>query len=420
MNRFALIPSILFGLHSIICCVSLVVVGIVHRYFPHMPWFDWAHAAAPGLIASAFSGLAWLLFRRAAFSFGYFIGFYFFTVVLGYLWLGGFSQFDYDYPAAAASAFAAGVMFLVPALLLKFRLRHRAVLAPAVFYGGLLGIVALALGVVVVGARYNFRFVAIADIYQFRDAIAFPAWLGYALGILSTSLVPFAFAAFVERRQYGLAGLSLAALLALYPVTLSKLALFAPFWLAFLWLLSTRFEARVTVLLSLLLPIAAGLLSLLVAAPDRLFSVVNFRMVAIPSMSLDVYTNFFAHHPLTHFCQIRMLKPLMECPYAEPLGAVMQDTYHSGSWNAFLFATEGVASVGLLFAPLVALAAGLLVALANAAAAGLPARFVILSSGILVQTLINVPFTTAMLTHGAALLVVLWHVTPRAMLQPKR
>jgi hypothetical protein len=79
-----------------------------------------------------------------------------------------------------------------------------------------------------------------------------------------------------------------------------------------------------------------------------------------------------------------------------------------------------VASVGLLFAPLVALVAGLLVALANAMSDGLPPRFVILSSGILVQTLINVPFTTAMLTHGAGLLVLLWYVTPKQMLHRPR
>jgi hypothetical protein len=119
---------------------------------------------------------------------------------------------------------------------------------------------------------------------------------------MSTSLIPFAFACFVERRQYLLAGVCLVLLLALYPVTLSKVVLFAPLWLMFLLILSIRFEARVAVILSLLLPIGAGLLSL--PASTALFSVVNFRMIAIPSMSLDIYNNFFAHHPLTHFCQI--------------------------------------------------------------------------------------------------------------------
>jgi hypothetical protein len=406
----------LFFLHALACCLSLVAVGIVHQYFPHMPWFSWDHATGAVAVVGSFSILAFLLFQRAAFSFGYFIGFYFFTIVLGYLWLGWFSQFDYDY--GAASAFVACLAFLVPALLLKISVRRVAVLSPTVFEIGLIGIPVAALTVVAIGSFYNFRLVEVGAIYQYRDAIQFPRWLGYVFGIMTTSLIPFAFACFVERRQYLLAGACLVLLLALYPVTLSKVVLFAPFWLMFLLILSIRFEGRVAVILSLLLPLWAGLLSL--PASTALFSLVNFRMIGIPSMALDIYSNFFAHHPLTHFCQISLLKPLMDCPYSEPLGAVMQEAYRSGSWNAFLFATEGVASVGLLFAPLVAFVAGLLVALANAMSDGLPPRFVILSSGILVQTLINVPFTTAMLTHGAGLLVLLWYVTPTEMLQPAR
>jgi hypothetical protein len=395
------------------------MVGAVHQYFPHMPWFHWNQAAGAVAVTFTFSGLAFLLFRRAAFSFGYFIGFYFFTVVLGFLWLGRFSQFDYEYGTAAASAFVACLAFLVPALLLKIPVRQGAVLSPVAFDLGLIGILGVAFAVVVTGSLYHFRFVEVGDIYQYRDAIQYPRWLGYAFGIMSTTLLPFAFACFVERRQYLLAVVCLVLLLALYPVTLSKVVLFAPLWLMFLTVLSIRFEARAAVILSLLLPIGAGLLSL--PASTALFSLANFRMIAIPSMSLDIYSNFFAHHPLTHFCQISLLKPLMDCPYSEPLGAVMQQAYRSGSWNAFLFATEGVASVGLLFAPLVALVAGLLVALANAMSDGLPPRFVILSSGILVQTLINVPFTTAILTHGAGLLVLLWLVTPKESLhQPAR
>jgi hypothetical protein len=407
---------VLLALHVVACCVSLSVVGVVHRYFPHMPWFGWEQA--PGALAAtgAFSVVSFLLFRHAAFSFGYFIGFYFFTIILGYLWLGRFSQFDYAYESAAASAFAAGIAFLVPALLLKVPLRRGAVLSPVAFNAMLMGIPVAAVAVVAVGSFYHFRLIEVGAIYQFRDAIQFPLWLSYALGIMSTSVIPFAFACFVERRQYWRAGTCLVLLLALYPVTLSKVVLFAPLWLMFLLVLSSRFEARAAVIVSLLLPIGAGLLSSL--ATNAVFNVVNFRMIAIPSMSLDIYNSFFSHHPLTHFCQVSMLKPLMDCPYSESLGAVMQQTYHSGSWNAFLFATEGVASVGLLLAPLVALVAGLLVALANTASASLPSRFIILSSGILVHTLINVPFTTAMLTHGAGLLVLLWYVTPKEMLQP--
>ena len=34
-------------------------------------------------------------------------------------------------------------------------------------------------------------------------------------------------------------------------------------------------------------------------------------MIAIPSVAMDVYNDFFSKHELTHFCQIWLLKPVM-------------------------------------------------------------------------------------------------------------
>jgi hypothetical protein len=109
----------------------------------------------------------------------------------------------------------------------------------------------------------------------------------------------------------------------------------------------------------------------------------------------------------------------MQCPYQEPLAVVMQNTYGLGNLNASLFATEGVASVGLYLAPLAALAAGLVLALGNRASAGLPPRFVLMSAGVLPHILLNVPLSVAMLTHGTAILFLLWYVTPRSLFEPK-
>jgi hypothetical protein len=54
-----------------------------------------------------------------------------------------------------------------------------------------------------------------------------------------------------------------------------------------------------------------------------------------------------------------------------------------------------------------------LISTANSLSSHLPPRFVILSSSVLVQAFINVPFTTALLTHGGVLLLLLWYVTPK-------
>jgi hypothetical protein len=149
------------------------------------------------------------------------------------------------------------------------------------------------------------------------------------------------------------------------------------------------------------------------------FGLVNIRMMATPSSAMDIYNDFFSSHPLTWFCQISFLKPLMGCPYQEQLSLVMEKTYQLGNINASMLATEGIASVGLYLAPLVALACGLVLALGNRASAGLPPGFVLISAALLPQTFLNVPFTTALLTHGAGLLFLLWYIMPRTMFDPK-
>jgi hypothetical protein len=210
---------------------------------------------------------------------------------------------------------------------------------------------------------------------------------------------------------------------------MSKVAFFAPVWLVAMASLSRIAGARVTVILSVLIPTLAGVvLIFLFNEHARLseiaisyFRIVNFRMIAIPSVAMDLYNDFFSKHELTSFCQIWFLKPVMNCPYRHPLSTVMFNNYpFGGNFNASLFATEGIASVGLLLAPVSALACGLVVALGNRLSAGLPWSFTLVSGAILVQIMLNVPLTTVLLSHGAGLLFLLWYITPRSMFQEEQ
>ena len=107
---------------------------------------------------------------------------------------------------------------------------------------------------------YNFRLVTFDNIYQFRDNLESPAIVSYLVGMTSSALLPFAFACFLMRKDYWLAALVLFLLVLIYPITLSKVALFAPLWLVAIALLSRIAEARIAVVLSLLLPTLAGVL----------------------------------------------------------------------------------------------------------------------------------------------------------------
>jgi len=417
--RFGLVP--LLCLYIAMCCVSLALIA---SSYADVVAFDSHHLLTPLLLVAGFSIIA-LLFAIAPFSFGYFLGFYFYTMILGYLWLVGFSRLSYDHSLATISIFLSALMFLVPALFMTWPISPRFALPERAFEALLSLILVVAAATVAVGAFYNFKFASLDDIYKFRASLEFPALLRYSIGITTGALLPFAFACFVERGNRWRAAIVLLLILLLYPITLTKLTLFTPCWLVFLLLLTRLVEARTSVILSLLLPMLLGVAWMVVSQSgfvssplmQQYVSTVNARMIAMPSVALEVYNNYFSAHPLTHFCQINILKPFINCPYSQPLSVVMNSAYSFGNFNASLFATEGIASVGLALAPLSVLVCGLVIGLSNRLSSGLPPRFVLLSGGVLPHIFMNVPFSTTLLSNGAAVLFLLWYVTPRNMLE---
>jgi hypothetical protein len=402
--------------YLVICCLSSIYVT---QFFPtYRMAYDPARLFEASVAVAAFAPVL-LLFAFARFSFGYFVGFYFSSMFIGYLWITFFSDYVYDRRTASLSAIASAVAFLLPALFMLSPIRQIGTMSVRTFDRLLALIFLFCLVTVAVGASYNFRIANPGDVSRLRTD-PFPAILSYLISITSSSLLPFLFACFLARKKFLSAGGVLVLLLFYYPVAMSKVAFFAPIWLTLMALLSRISAARIAVILSLLMPALAGVLLLFLSdkhgASSSYFLIVNFRTIAIPSVALDVYNDFFSKHELTYFCQIWILKPVINCRYQNPLSIVMSQNYpFGGNFNASLFATEGVASVGLLLAPVSALACGLIVALGNRLSAGLPPSFVLVSSAILAQILLNVPLTTVLLSHGAGLLFLLWYITPRDM-----
>lgn len=412
---------------GVLICLYIVTVGFSLRavitfnsnFFSAAAFhifYDPARLPVAAAVVAAF-GLVGVIFLVARFSFGYLVGFYLYSMILGYLWINCFSDFNYDHRLAGWSAAFSAAAFLVPATLIVSPVGRAYKLPVRMFEHLLTLILLLSLATIITGAIHNFRIVTIEDIYRYRDKLDFPAGLRYAIGITTTTLLPFAFACFVARGNIWRAGAALVLSLLFYPVTLTKFAIFTPVWLVFVAVLARYFRPRTAVILSLLLPMLAGLLTSIFKVLPTLFYTVNFRMMIIPSNAFDIYNDYFSRHDLTYFCQIGFLKPFVPCAYDEPLSIVMNRTYELGYLNASLFATEGVASVGPMLAPIAAFGCGLVIAFGNRLSADLPPNFVLISSAILPQVFLNVPLSTTLLTHGAGLLFLLWYVMPRAMFE---
>jgi hypothetical protein len=422
-ERSGLALLILF--YVVICCLSSVYV--TQLFINYRMTYDPARLFNAGLAVAAFTPLL-LLFTFVRFSFGYFVGFYFSSMFIGYLWLSFFSDYTYDRRTALLSAAASAVVFLLPALFITSPIRQIGTMSLRTFDRLLTLIFLLCLVTAAVGASYNFRIANPGDVSNLRTD-SFPTILNYLIAITTNSLLPFLFACFLTRRNFWRAGAVLVLLVFYYPIAMSKVAFFAPAWLVLLALLARISGAKIAVILSLLIPALVGVVLIFLSnehpalSHDAVayFKNINFRMIAIPSVAMDVYNDFFSKHELTHFCQMWVLKSFINCPYHDPLSIVMFNNYpFGGNFNASLFATEGVASVGLLLAPVSAFICGLVVALGNRFSVGLPPSFILVSGAIITQIIVNVPLSTVLLSHGAGLLFLLWYITPRSMFQDER
>jgi hypothetical protein len=383
-----------------------------------------------GFWQAAASGLVLLgvipLFVRAGFSFGYLAGIGFYSMMIGFFVLTYFTTNRYNVLVARWSALASLLMFLLPVLYQTRVLPRGFTLSRPAVDKLVLCLLALAVVVLVAGASYGFALVGLGESEAMRSVYPRPALLNYLIGACVNAALPFAFAYFAWHRRYWLAAAAILVIWAYYPVLLNKSVLFGGLWLPYLFVMFRCFAPKRAAVYALLLPMLPGIVAfhLLEAgwlsydgaigrAALYVIGSVNSRLYAYPTMAMDLYSDFFTAHPVTHFCQIGIIRAMVGCPYPFQLGAAMAEAYHMGNFNGSLFATEGVASVGPYWAPLSALVCGLIVSLGNSASARLPAPVIAASAGLAVQqTLLNAPLSVSLLSNGVLALWLLWALTP--------
>ena len=97
------------------------------------------------------------LFVYAGFSFGYLVRFYAYSMILGYLWLNCFSQFQYDHVAAGISAAVSAIAFLLPALLITSPIARPYEMPERIFWRLVTWILVFGAATAATAAAYNFR-----------------------------------------------------------------------------------------------------------------------------------------------------------------------------------------------------------------------------------------------------------------------
>ena len=412
-----LFTASLLILHLVASCISLASVAY---FWPgHLIDIDREQAVNAIIGTSFVLGFVPLLVL-APFSFGYLSAFGFLTITAGYVWISYFSEFHYDHAQARLSAYLSLAAFMLPVLFLSAPLPRLVVLGPNAMVRLLHALLMLALAVLMCNATYGVTFAGMEAGAELRNSFLRPLWLRYATGATTGAILPFAFGYFAVLKRPYLALCSLLLLACFYPVLLTKSVLLAPLWLLFLLVLFTVCEPRRATVLTTLVPMTAGLVLILLGqvldpvrhTADFVHGFVNFRMLATPSSAMDLYFDFFNSHPLTYFCQVNLVRVFYGCSYEE-LGVVFANHYHLGNFNASLFATEGIASVGPVWMPLSTFCCGLLLSVGNGLSRRLSPVLVAVSSGVVVQQgLMNAPLSITLLSNGLAVLLLLWYIVP--------
>ncbi|MDI3566265.1 O-antigen ligase family protein [Bradyrhizobium sp. Arg816] len=396
--------------------MSFMVIDIISmivsaRMFPAMHfWPSWPTIEA--MTAAMAMTFFVPLFLIARFSFGYTVAFSLFSAVFGFVWLSFFSEFDYPHSTTRWALVAGLLAALVPLLFVRAVPIRPWTVRPALLRA-LLSLICVA--VLIADASYGIQF---GDPYgDLRNTVIRPTTLNYLTLTTIGTIIPYLFASFAARKQWGFAAGVLALSLSFYPVVLNKTVLLVPLWLPLLFWLYSRFEPRAATILAFVIPLLIGMGAFMLLRPFSPYlalyplGTVSLRFVGVPVLALDQYADFFTHNPNTHFCQISIVRRFFGCMYGE-LGPTIGAAYRNGNFNASFLATEGIASVGLLLAPVSAFVCGSILSLGTIASRHLDARFIAVSSGLGVQLIMNVPLSTALLSNGLGMLFVLWWLTP--------
>jgi hypothetical protein len=343
----------------------------------------------------------------APFSFGWLASLYAFITVFCFVLYT--SSLPYDHAAVRVTMVAALATFMLPALFIQrdkgFSISDRAM-------EQILVIAALiAFAVIGFDASYGFRFAGFTESMQARGDIVRPAALNYASDMLTCSVLPFAVAWGLERGRLYVAIVAGIAMIAFFPMLLSKVVLFGPIWVVVTYALFRFVEPKLAACIGLATPLIATALLYRFTGNYMPFFIVDIRMIMTPSIAIDRYAAFFADHPHTYFCQINLVRAIAGCPYTEQLGVIMKGVYDEGNFNASFLATEGIASVGILLAPIATFACGLVIAAGNIASSRLFPALIAASSGVFLNVLMNVPLSVAMVSNGGALLFLLFFLT---------
>lgn len=281
----------------------------------------------------------------------------------------------------------------------------------------------ISIGMLYVAATNRFSIVSLAQAHAERGSATISGLQGYLVTGYVTSYGGLIVAAALMYRKYWALPLALAGFVICYGTLEVRSSILMPAWIAYFYLTQKWFfrESVTKLIVTLIAPFLVGMVLIAVAGTaDKTslvyisFSLANYRLYSVPAIGFNAYFTFFSTHPFTYWSHINIIGDFVSNPYGQPLGAVMEDAFHQGSYNASFLETDALAAAGVAALPFTSFFFGLILIFINSCMRGLNATFLAVIMAGSAIALIDTGIGPGLLSNGLVVLAILTLFVPRA------
>ncbi len=276
--------------------------------------------------------------------------------------------------------------------------------------------------------RDHMRLVSFADVYELRfESAAIPSnpLINYLTMWLSYCFISYFFARGIIYKKISHIGLGLVGSLILYVATGAKASLLLlPMTICVItiWKTGLGFLSRT------LFALIFFILVLVILLPDDgIFlwtkSIILVRIIGSSGWVASKYFEYFDLNGFTYYTHIGPVNAIFDSyPYGNySLGQIIGIEYvgsMEANFNGSFWASDGFASAGVLGVLIITIPVIIHLYFINRFAVGLQNRFTVAWNTGFFMAMLNIPFTTALLSGGGLIILsLMWHMSRRQRMQ---
>lgn len=263
------------------------------------------------------------------------------------------------------------------------------------------------------GFRFHF---GLNDVYDLRSearGYEVPLIIGY-LSTFSDNLLPVLLVYFLHKKKYTIAFFIIGVILLNFGITATKQILFLLFLALLGFFVVKSFKIIRLYIWAFLFLIYTCITEFIVFGTYFISIFSTYRIFFIPAKLHYVYYDFFSTRELDYFRQ-SALKYFLNSPYKENIGFLLGD-YDIGDITArannglFSDAYMNFGILGVLIFPVIIV---LILKALDGATKGLSQRILFIVTSSTSFVFLGLPFTTALLSAGIVVLIILFYTLPR-------